>query len=296
MTLLETLKFTTSPFFVFDFNNPKIRARNLHNNLAFKRISARLIELTHFCLTPRSKEEMTKHGFTDKEIVTAISNGIICDSESDEYKSAELWEKHNWTRAAYLTFSQINLKYLEENPSEEAIPNLFEARRKVVQSQLRDTPYPAYVIFCGDFIALKKPNNSKDFSADSIFGRDSIRSFEKENISLEHFSSIIHDATDEIRALNEVRSEDDPLQMFNSYYSWAVIFIAVQGVDSIENGIYHYDPIKHGLTYVNSYHSDRRYLFLYSVPKMDSWSRFLPFSVRPMGQILLDLQTLKSLY
>ncbi len=268
MRLSEDLKFVTSPFFVFEFNNSKIVARNLHTNSAFKKVSSRLVDISHFCLTPKLRGELLQHGFSEREIVCALSSGIICDTCSDEYVSAELWEKHNWTRAAYLAFSQLNLKYVEEDPDEVSIPSLFELRRQIVREQQQEGKYPEYITFIGDFIQLEEPHSPKENRIDSIFKRKSVRSFKKEIVSISCFSSVIHDATEQIRALHVSRSQPDPLQMFNSFYSWAVVFIAIQGVEGIDNGIYHYDPVRHGLTRVNSYKNERD---IYSCIQYQRW-------------------------
>ncbi len=179
-----------------------------------------------------------------------------------------MWEKHNWTRAAYLTFSQLNLSYIEENPDKTPIPDLLEIRRQVVRDQQQEGKYPDYIGFKGDFVQLQEPILQKENMIDSIFKRKSVRSFKKEPISISCFSSIVHDATEQIRALHVSRSQPDPIQMFNSFYSWAVIFIAIQGVDGIDNGIYHYNPVNHGLTRVNSYKNEKN---IYSCIQYQRW-------------------------
>jgi SagB-type dehydrogenase family enzyme len=219
---------------------------------AFNRISRDACQILGFFLDPHTREEAFAVGISNARVDEALEANLILEANSELAAAALQWETNNWSRAAFLVFSQMNLQYLEPHP-EKAIQlrTLTEFRRRTIAEYQQRASYPARRSRRGSTITLSVPEKS-DFDLDALVSRRSVRSFSREPISFACFSRVLYEATTNCRDAEDSKSTGDPYFILNSFYSWLTLYVVVQGVDEIERGSYWYDPIEHQLVEIKS--------------------------------------------
>ena len=71
-------------------------------------------------------------------------------------------------------------------------------------------------------------------------------------VPVSSFADILYRSTIAIRAAECSQEAGDPFFTLNSFYSWLVIYVVVQGIDGVRSGIHFYDPVKHELRLISS--------------------------------------------
>lgn len=234
-----TRKTITNPFFVLEHHNSEIRARDVSSGKIFKSLSRQAVELLHQGL-PGVNDNI------DSDTVSlGQASGILVPADIEGFN----WEEKNWSRAAYLTFSQMDLQYEEPEAETASLKELNDYRRKSMGDSLAESHYPEIDLVDTDtVISLKAPTEEEaQIDLDGLMRRKSVRSFADTPVSFQDFSYILHESTMNIRVAADSQASGDPFYILNSFYCWVKLYIVVQGVKGIERGIYQYDPIRHEL-------------------------------------------------
>jgi|GEM_PF-3060240 len=243
-------KFTTSPgIFLHPTYNKQI-AVNLSDPTRYSIISPKSLELLSQLLKPMTYAQIIKLGYEQELVKDLIEEHLIVDTQSEEYKGLFLWEYYNWQRAAFLQFSQTNLAYADEVLGED-VSQWLSSRRSLINSYTADESYPLRYRFphtSNDQI-LKSRNNQIDFNA--IRDRRSCRSFSQKKVAFKEFETILTNSTQSVRIAEQSQTSGDPLYKFNSFYSWLSVFVYVQNVENLKQGLYFYDVESSKLSFID---------------------------------------------
>lgn len=230
-----------NPFFMLEFNRNGVRARDLKRNACYKKVNKLALFIVHGCLSDKDYI----NSMSEEEKRQAQNAGILVNKQ--ESKSMLNWEEKRWSRAAYLTFSQQDIDYSEPDPDITPLNDLNQFRREVIEGYKQGTNYPENELFKTDVIInLFKPEET-DTDIDALMRRVSTRSFSKEAVPFNVFSSILFETTKQIRIATDSQASGDALFIFNSFYCWVKLYIYIQNVENIEKGLYQYDPLTHQL-------------------------------------------------
>lgn len=243
-----TSLFVTSPFLVLWPNGVGYRAIELTGQRRLARISPPVLDALWQFLVPQTLEEATQAGCAAEVLLATLDEELIIPVESSQFAAAKLWEDRNWTRAAFVTFSQLNLPYAEEHPSQAVLPELTQQRRAAMSRYLNTGQYPARCLrrhAPAIDLPVPEPRALPDF--DALFTRRCVRGFASTAIPLDTFGGVLHEATENVRKAEESRRPGDPYFLLNSFYAWLTMYVAVQGVEQIDRGLYQYDPERHQL-------------------------------------------------
>lgn len=243
--------YITNPVLNF---HPRIKSYScseLISNQKFDFLSLRAFYILDFFLGEKTIKEAINNGFSLESIEECIELKFILSSKSDEYLSVSQWEEYNWSRAAFITFSQQNIEYKEEIG--EIIPDLTNQRRKTLEEYENDMQYPANIAFQAseDSIELLSKTGYKRISLNKIAARKSCREFRKEKVSYEDFASILYQTTQRIRDLEKTKT-NDIFYLLNSFYSWLNLYVVIQNVENLQKGVYLYNPLNNKLTSIKN--------------------------------------------
>ncbi|PLK48572.1 SagB/ThcOx family dehydrogenase [Uliginosibacterium sp. TH139] len=240
-------KFVTSPFFMLEASDGTLTAIDLVRNVKYKLLDPRFFDIMHLCVNPVDEECMVERYFDQNLIDTALDIGLLLETPSKTYAETKVWENAYWSRAAYLTFSQLNLAYIEPDASNTALSELSEFRRNHMKSLQDDSAYPARLWHGKESVFLPKPTGTGRIDFDSLLRRRSHRTFLRKPVSLEVLSNVLHESTQSYRDGEKSKESGDTLFYLNSFYTWLNIYVLIQGVDGFSPGVYQYDPISHTL-------------------------------------------------
>jgi hypothetical protein len=239
-----SVNFITSPFLYFQLEGDTFLINVLTND-HYKEISSEMVDVLFFFLSTNTVEAAITSDINEGAIKVAIDLQFIIDVNSNNYRSMGLWEIYNWGRAAFLTFSQQNLKYSETIKENTKQSDLISQRRSLMSKYVSQSPYPSRYIPKSSLSNIEIPISKKqDVDLNVMKSRSCSRSFKEDNITFEQFSNTITQATEDIRIAESSRWTGDNFFLLNSYYTWAVIYVVIQGVEGIKNGLYYYDPQK----------------------------------------------------
>lgn len=238
-----TKKYAIHPLLFVNPNSASERLVNVATGDKYTDIDDIFFEILLSAVEPKTiKEIANQAGVTTRLIEDILHKDIILDIDSEKYKSAMLWEKHNWSRAGYLMFSQMNLKYYESVESQKTQVELTEQRRNLMKGYSFDGKYVSRHKPAGTGVEIDIPiSRQKPVNVDVLKNRSCSRYFKDKNIGFSAFSKILSRATTYIRKSEKSKKTDDPFFLLNSYYSWTVIYVLVQGVKGVERGVYYYD-------------------------------------------------------
>lgn len=207
-------------------------------------VGERGAELALAFLEPRSVASAENAGFSRLEIEEAHRAGLILDEEA--CGRLALWEQAGWSRAAYLMFSQMNLDYVESGGDQD-LDSLTERRRGQVAQYSSVEPYPnPRPLAAGSAIALPAPQRV-DPGLSALTSRRSVRAFSSEPPDAEQLATVLHWTTSSLRSIASDRAGGDPFRLLNSMYSWAHLFVVIQEVHGVPEGVYEYDWTEHRL-------------------------------------------------
>jgi SagB-type dehydrogenase family enzyme len=226
----------------------------------YESVSMDAFRLMQLFLEPKTVAEAVHCGVDDATIQDALEAGILVDADTAEARAALLWEAHNWSRAAYLLFSQMDLSYMEFHRSLEyaSLQELTQLRRKVIQAYQKASQYPPQRSPRGSCsISLPEPVGERCVDLDAMLRRRSVRSFSGEPVDLRTFGDVLFDATRNYRAAEATKVGGDPYYLLNSFYSWLRLSVIAQGITGLERGVYDYDPAAHRLVKIRGGVEDR---------------------------------------
>jgi hypothetical protein len=192
--------------------------------------------------------EAVESGTVEHVINLCIDNNLVLNI--DEYKGSSLWEDYGWSRAAYLTFSQQDLEYGDYKDGDPAKLELVNVRRNLMSEYLQRDPYPVRHIFNGGKKLKLVSDNKNSIDISTILKRRSVRSFSDQSVDFATFSSILLEATVDIREA-QASQMGDSFFLLNSFYAWTVIYVYVQAVDGVKTGLYFFDVEVSSLVFVH---------------------------------------------
>jgi SagB-type dehydrogenase family enzyme len=238
----------TSPLFFVHPRRRGVRAIDVTRNERYSALKPLVFELITFFIEPRTVGSAINSGFSREVVEEGLKAGILMPYESSLAEDALRWENHRWSRSAYLTFSQLDLDYVEPTEDFKELQGLSDFRRTAISNYLQERPYPDILLKVSDSpIDLPPSELNAAPDLDSMLRRRSLRFFSDHHIALDTFSSILFEATKNVRLAHESKNSGDPYYLLNSFYSWLNVYLAVQGVERVARGVYQYDPLKHQL-------------------------------------------------
>ena len=104
----ETNILATSPFFMIHPRLDDCCSTDLVAHQRFSDLSFRAIGIMMDSVDPIRTKDLMAEGYTDKEIEEAVNAGILMEQGTEDYVCARLWEDRQWSRAAFLFFSQMD--------------------------------------------------------------------------------------------------------------------------------------------------------------------------------------------
>jgi SagB-type dehydrogenase family enzyme len=223
----------------------RLAATDAQRGTRFRLTGDRAAEIVTAFLQPRSIASAERDGFTAHELNEAQEAGILISE--DEERAASLWERNGWSRAAFLTFSQMDLPYRETTEQNGGRSQLTRLRRAAVEEYQGTEAYPEpRPLAGGEAIDLPAPPAIEP-ALSALTSRRSARGFPQAPPSGEQLSGVLHAATRSFRAVDADRAGGDPFRLLNSFYSWAHPFVVVQDVEGVQRGVYEYDWREHRL-------------------------------------------------
>lgn len=212
----------------------------------FRLSSMRAAEVAMAFLDPRSPSDAAREGFDRDELEQAREAGILISA--DEFRSGELWERHGWSRPAYLLFGQMDIPYRDVSEQREGTASLASLRRSIVREQLEKDAYPEPQLLASDGRTIELPATVEPPSSlSALTDRRSARAFARRPPSVEQMAGVLYAGTQAFRVRAADRDSRDELGVLNSFYSWAHLVVVVQQVEGVAPGIYEYDWREHGL-------------------------------------------------
>jgi SagB-type dehydrogenase family enzyme len=200
------------------------------------------------CLEPTTTEALVAEGYALSMIERALHAGILTSGET---RGDHLWEMHGWSRAAYLTFSQMDLEYVEPLEADLTILELADLRRSAVQSMIREEPYPVLIEPQRILQRYELPTINKRLPRlDTLLTRRTQRRFSAEPLSLETLATVLFQSTSNLRLAAEQQVDGDPYDLLNSYQTWLHVYVVAQAISGIPPGAYRYDALGHELQQV----------------------------------------------
>lgn len=233
----------TSPFFFVTPAETRWQAIEVSRNERFRRLSPKIFEAAQIFLTPRSRTEAEAAGISSEIIAAAIEVGILVDADDASLTAMGLWEDRNWSRMAYLLFSQQDLSYLEPTNDDPALEDLIRFRRTSIQSYLGASDYKPRHLVSEPLQTISLPAQPRrpEPDLDSLINRRSVRAFSDRPIDIETFAKVLWHSTHFVRIADESKESGDPFYILNSFYTWLEFYVVVQGVDGLHRGVYQYD-------------------------------------------------------
>ena len=236
-------RLVTSPlFFAHEQRGGQQCALGLARRERLRSVGARAWELLHFHLEPRTTAESQAAGFNPTECEQALSSGLVVDADADATRDMFRWESNRWSRAAYLLYSQQDLRYVEPVSRAAKLSELSAFRRGQIADFQTETGYPER--FRVDPVAefpLPVPDQPITHSLDSMLQRRSVRSFAGTPVTARTLGAVLHHATANVRLAEDSKATGDPYYLLNSFYTWLHVYVAVQGVEGVPRGVYQYD-------------------------------------------------------
>lgn len=242
--------YITSPMIFFKFFDKEKPISNLSNFNNYEEIDKKIIEIMFYCLSSKTIGKI-KDKFQDNLLIKiCIDEKIILSIKNENFINQNIWEKNNWSRAAYLLFSQINLQYYDDLILKNKQKDFILKRRELMKTYLKESDYPKRNNYKGDIIKLPKKREI-DIDLNIIRDRKSNRNFSTKKVDFNVLSDLLYYSTQEIRSKKDEENLTDNVFILNSFYSWADIFVYIQGVKKLNRGLYYYDVNKHSLVLIN---------------------------------------------
>jgi SagB-type dehydrogenase family enzyme len=246
---MTAARLTTSPFFFVHPGSGGNAATDVLSNRTWRDLSLDVFRIQQFFLEPRSLAEAEADGFTAQVVEQAAEIGLLIKPEA----SPQLWEAHNWSRAAFTEFSQTDLEYLEPVKTTRTDDELKTFRRQTLRGMQEGGGYPAPLLAEGTrtvplpaFNAEAEPGPSLN----SRLKRRCLRSFSAEPVPAPVLANILYRVTQQLRAGESHRATGDPFAILDSLYSWINLYLGVQAVEGLAPGFYQYDVAAHSLRLV----------------------------------------------
>jgi SagB-type dehydrogenase family enzyme len=247
----------SSPLFFVHPSRAEAIAIECSRGQRFSKLSRQAFELIYLFLDPAPLSLAFEQGYDARQIEEALDAGLLVRAGTKEHETLQLWEEHGWSYAAYLLFTQQNLDYLEPVDSGLSLPELSELRRRHIQLYIDEEAYPERRLADSALIIALPDAEPITTSLDALVARRSCRAFNLASITLDDFSRTLFTSTIRVRMAEDSKASGDPYYLLNSFYTWLDVYVAVQGVEGLERGIYQYDTLRHELRHVNKLGDDK---------------------------------------
>ncbi|GAA2339043.1 SagB/ThcOx family dehydrogenase [Streptomyces kunmingensis] len=233
-------------FFAHERRDDTVCALGLSQRARLRGLALRAWELLHFHLEPRTTPEAEAAGYSAEETAEAVAAGLLVDADTAEHMFR--WERHRWSRAAFLLYSQQDLPYVEPVGEGRPLSSLSVFRRGQIANFQDAEPYPErFRVEPAWTHRLPVPEEPITYSLDSMLARRSVRKFAGSPVPVETLGALLHHATANVRMAEDSKASGDPYFLLNSFYTWLHVYVVVQGVEGVPNGVYQYDPADNSL-------------------------------------------------
>jgi SagB-type dehydrogenase family enzyme len=223
----------------------RLAAYDARGGARFRFASRRAAEIATAFLEPRSIASAEQDGFTPSELQEAREAGILVSEE--ECGSLSLWERHGWSRPAYLLFSQMDIPYREFRDAGDGRGALASRRRAAIDEYERAGSYPHPEPLASGIQLDLPPPRAATLRLSALTSRRSLRVFSKSPPTAEQIAGVLHAGTRSLRMLAADRASGDSFRLLNSFYSWAHLFVVAQDVQGVRRGVFEYDWMEHRL-------------------------------------------------
>lgn len=242
----EPERWVTSPlFFAHEQREGKQCALGLSRRERLRTVGQRAWELLHFHLEPRTRAQSDAAGFTAFDRAQALDAGLLVDADAPTTGDLFRWERHRWSRAAYLLYSQQDLRYVEPVRAESQLSQLSQFRRDRIAGFQQSAAYPErFRVGPGPEYPLPVPAEPISYSLDAMLGRRSVRKFADRELDAATLGAVLHHATANVRLAEDSKAGGDPYYLLNSFYTWLHVYAVVQGVTGVPRGVYQYDAAR----------------------------------------------------
>ncbi|MEV0640712.1 hypothetical protein AB0I77_38470 [Streptomyces sp. NPDC050619] len=239
----------TSPlFFAHEQREGTVCALGLSQRTRLRALGLRAWELLHFYLEPRTRQGAEAAGYTAAEEDEAVRAGLLVDARTAAHMFR--WEQRRWSRAAYLLYSQMDLPYVEPVGEGRTLSSLSQFRREQISGFQGTELYPQrFRVEPLRVHRLPSPDTPLTPSLDSMLARRSVRKFSDLPVGEEVLGALLHHATANVRIAEDSKASGDPYYLLNSFYSWLHLYVVVQGVEGVPNGVYQYDFFDNALLF-----------------------------------------------
>lgn len=220
---------------------------NLRNNERYEFVDESILDVMFFFLTPSSINNLPS-SIDSEAVAVCIKEGFIVPTS----QGLSIWEKYGWQRAAQLLFSQQNLQYLEDVTSDKTQGSLIEKRRKSIEDYSSQSSYPERFLVKTDKSVQLQYDGPEEVAInwEKVFLRSSVRDFSDKEVSYDDFCATLFGATKNIRDAEQSKKSGDNFFLLNSFYSWTVLYVYVQNVSNIPQGLYQFDPLSMKLYFI----------------------------------------------
>ncbi len=235
----KKLAYATSPFVILQSHDTAL-VFELQKKTRLSSISTEVYDALWYFIHPHTLAEAKKAGIRNEVCAVCIKEKLLILER--EYQKLSIWEKSNWTRAAYTTFSQLNLEYADVVHENLTQKEYVAERRRLMDRYSKLDSYPIRYKPKGlhSSIPIVAPQQNH-LDLDAIKNRRSVRSFSDEPIPRYIFESILYNSTQNVRLAKQSQKSGDLLFILNSFYAWLFLYVYIQNVDGMCPGLYFYD-------------------------------------------------------
>ncbi len=245
-------KYTTSPYvrIYLDSQTPySWILQNLDTGHKYS-VSWELISLLDFCSKPKNINQIYKFLrkitiFDIEKTVDKIIKDklIISTHEFRSDKNMKLWNKYNWTLALHFLLDSSLAIFADKESS--------GPQSAITNSYIKNSPLPHLYKKLNTLkisLPLKKSHILPSLGQ-TLLKRKTSRSFSKP-LSLDELSEILYLSSEELkrtRQINEEEIKTDSKTLTKSLFIPFEIYVVLNNVLDVKNGIYHYDILNHAL-------------------------------------------------
>lgn len=224
----------------------------------------RFLKIANYIREPRSKEELVNfleeyikinRNEAEKLISIYIEKNILVeeDFKIPNYNAIEHWIKRGWLEALIFHLKSKNLNYKDDNSlaREKLLHNVFEKK-------IEKYGIPLLYEHKSGIEDIKLPNPSdlptESFEETLLFRRTH-RPYSDQPMTIQELSNILYYSsveTNKLRKKTEKLMNQDYSVFVNSSFSSLEIYFFAFDVENLKQGLYHYQPDNHQITFIKS--------------------------------------------
>lgn len=180
-------------------------------------------------------------------VVRAWEDGLRASRTGHDDVRAGLrrWWRHRWHPSDQLYLASRRVPFID------ADDDSGQVRTRALEAFLAEDGPPRRQPPDGPRIALGAPAQPPEESISALLvARRTIRTYKRAPVQLDVLSGLLWHGLEDVRALRERESPDEPLSYLQSYGSGWAFYLCVYDVAGLDPGSYHYDVTGHQLVQV----------------------------------------------